>query len=71
MTSTPPPAAPAPEPTPKALTTRYALITVMAFITASVAGALFWLGTYSVPMAFLTGGATFGTSWVFYDRVIA
>lgn len=72
MTSptSPPSSTPAPEPNPKALTLRYALIMLLALITAAVAGGLYWLATKSVPMAILTGGGTFGAAWVFFDRLI-
>jgi hypothetical protein len=60
-----------PDPIRKALTVRFAVIAVLAFLTGVAAGVLYWLATVSIPMAILTGGAALGTSWVFYDRLIA
>lgn len=59
------------QPASKALTTRYALILLMAFVCAAAAGALFWLSSASVPLSVLTGAGAFGASWAFFDRLVA
>lgn len=58
-------------PASKALTTRYALILIMAVVCATAAGAPFWLSSASVPLSVLTGAGVFGASWTFFDRLVA
>lgn len=62
---------PGQRPDPKPLTARYAVVFVMAFVTAIVAGGLFRVATSWIPLAVLTGNAAFVESWRFYDRLVA
>lgn len=58
-------------PTPKPLTIRYALILLLALITAVTAGSLLYLSIHSVALSILTAGGAFAASWHFYDDIIA
>ena len=55
---------------PKPLTIRYALILLLALITAVTAGFLLYLAGHSVALSVLTAGGTFAASWRFYDDII-
>lgn len=52
------------------LTTRHALISLIAVLIGAVAGWLLYLATTSVPLAVLTGGAAFTKAWLFLDATI-
>ncbi|GAB3934059.1 hypothetical protein GCM10029976_042470 [Kribbella albertanoniae] len=52
------------------LTTRHALICLIAMLVGAAAGGLLYLATESVPLAVLTGGASFVKAWQFLDSVI-
>ena len=55
----------------KPLTTRYALILLLALVTAVAAGFLLYLAVCSVALSVLTAGGTFVASWRFYDDIVA
>lgn len=57
-------------PQPKPLTIRYALILLLAVITAVTAGALLYLSAHSTALSILTAGGALTASWRFYDEII-
>jgi hypothetical protein len=57
-------------PKPKPLTIRYALILLLALITALTAGFLVYLSIHSAVLSILTAGSALVTSWRFYDDII-
>jgi len=53
------------------LTTRHALICLIALLIGASAGGLLYLATESVPLAILTSGAAFVKAWQFFDSTIS
>jgi hypothetical protein len=58
-------------PKPKPLTLRYALILLLALITAVTTGVLLYLSIHSTALSILTAGGALAASWRFYDDIIA
>lgn len=58
------------DPDPKHFSVRTALVLLVALLAAVAAGYLFFAGTASVPLAILTGFASFAGTWTFVDRLI-
>jgi hypothetical protein len=58
-------------PEPKPLTSRHALILLLALITAVTAGFLLYLALHFVALSILAAGGTLAASWYFYNDIIA
>jgi len=54
----------------KPLTIRYALILLLALITAMTAGFLLYLAAHSAALSILTAGGALAAAWRFYDDII-
>jgi hypothetical protein len=52
------------------LTLRDALVILLSLLVGVAGGYLFYLGTHSVPLAILTGGAAFAAAWRFFNAFI-
>jgi len=55
---------------PKHFSVRTSVVLLTALLAAVAAGYLFFSGTDSVPLAVLTGFASFAGTWTFVDRLI-
>jgi hypothetical protein len=55
---------------PKHFSVRTSVVLLIALLASIAAGYLFFAGTASVPLAVLTGFASFAGTWTFVDRLI-